>query len=392
MSGSTTTSTRARLAIAGLALLVLGAVGVVAGPAAQAADGGCRSAEVPVTLPGQSDPSQTLHTELCGPADAKAVMLLVAGATYGTGYWDFPYEPERYSMVRAMNSAGIATLNVDRIGIGRSSHPLSTAITADSQADAMHQLVGKLRSGELRSAFEKVVIVGHSLGSAITELEAARFADVDGVIVTGVAHRLNPPGLAQLFATFGPAALESRFAGRGLDPGYLTTREDTRGGAFYYAPGTDPQVVAVDDATRETVTATELGSIAAPFVVPGAAAPVTVPACASGAPLCAGPLDSTVRGPASQIRVPSLTVLGQEDVLVCGPLGTDCTSPESVAAAEAPLWRPEACHRVRLVPDAGHDLNLHRNAPDWYATVADWTHALTAHEGAGCPEPVPGVA
>lgn len=318
-------------------------------------------------------------------------MLLVSGATYGQAYWDFPLERERYSFTRAMNAAGIATLNVDRIGIGRSSHPLSAQITADAQANALHQLVGGLRSGELGAAFDSVVIVGHSLGSGITELEASRYQDVDGVIATGIAHRLNPPGLVSLFSTFTPAATEARFSRQGLDPGYLTTREGTRGGAFYHDPNADPAIIAEDDATRETVTATELGSIAAPFVVPGVGAPVTVPACAIGAPLCTGPTDSAVRGPSSGVRVPSLTVLGQKDEIVCGPLGTDCTSPETVAAAEAPFWEPAACHRVRLVPDAGHNLNLHRNASEWYRTVADWTHAVAGTGGDGCPSPVADV-
>jgi pimeloyl-ACP methyl ester carboxylesterase len=58
-----------------------------------------------------------------------AVLVLVHGITYGTYYWDFPYQPETYSAVNALNRHGYATLNIDRIGHGRSDHPLSALTT-----------------------------------------------------------------------------------------------------------------------------------------------------------------------------------------------------------------------------------------------------------------------
>jgi pimeloyl-ACP methyl ester carboxylesterase len=280
-------------------------------------------------------------------------------------------------------------MNVDRIGIGKSSHPLSLQITIPGQAFAMHQLVTKLRSGVLGTAFDRIIIMGHSMGSAVAETEAAAYDDVDAVIATGLGTRKNGVGLAQLFATFVPAFTQSRFAGKGLDAGYLSTMVGTRGNSFYYKPNADPAVIAEDDATREPVTATELGTIA-PVVVPGVAAPVTVPVCAASIPLCVSPLLGIIRGPSADIRVPSLFVLGQKDALICGGSGTDCSSAEAVKAQETPFWGTD-CLGVRLVPDAGHDLSLQRNAPDWYATVAAWVHDFEAR-GGGCPGPIPGVA
>src|ERR1041384_4053252 len=56
---------------------------------------------------------QTMYGRLCVPRGARAVQVLVPGGTYTSGYWDIPVGPEARSVVRAMNSAGIATMAVD---------------------------------------------------------------------------------------------------------------------------------------------------------------------------------------------------------------------------------------------------------------------------------------
>lgn len=60
---------------------------------------------------------------------ARVVQVLVSGATYGRDYWDPPVHPEGYTYVRAMAARGIATLNLDRLGIGLSSHPPAELVT-----------------------------------------------------------------------------------------------------------------------------------------------------------------------------------------------------------------------------------------------------------------------
>src|SRR5882724_11978344 len=87
---------------------------------------GCSAQMIPVR-----DDNQ-IYGELCLPTDGSAptaVQLLLHGITYSTLYWDWPIEPEKYSYVEYMTGHGYATLNVDRIGIGRSSHPASSTIT-----------------------------------------------------------------------------------------------------------------------------------------------------------------------------------------------------------------------------------------------------------------------
>src|SRR5436309_15792146 len=91
----------------------------------------CRDQRVAVAL-GEGRPAdQSIVVRLCGaePLAGRVLHVLISGATYGSVAWDFPYQPERYSYVRALTRAGVATLNVDRLGIGASSHPDSSAVT-----------------------------------------------------------------------------------------------------------------------------------------------------------------------------------------------------------------------------------------------------------------------
>jgi hypothetical protein len=132
--------------------------------------------------------------ELCRPGadDSGLVQVLLAGGSYNHHYWDPPYQPESYSYVRHMNDAGYTTFNIDRIGTGASSHPPGALVTIPSNAFIVHQLVQKLRAGQVVDQhFTKVVLVGHSLGTLIGMTEASRYHDIDGFIATGIMHGVN---------------------------------------------------------------------------------------------------------------------------------------------------------------------------------------------------------
>jgi pimeloyl-ACP methyl ester carboxylesterase len=276
------------------------------------------------------------------PASTRdTVLLTVHGATYSRVYWDFPYQPEKYSFVRHANAAGYATLNFDRLGNGESDRPLSLHVTPTAEAYAHHQLVEALRSGELGHAWSRVVLAGHSLGSIIGIQQAATYHDVDGLVVTGFLHTYGA-GIAVLLANLYPSALDPRFAPLGLDLGYLTTKPGTRGSTFYYLPNADPAVVALDEQTKELGTAGELAEFA----------------------VVATALTSL------QVDVPVLSVVGRYDTIFCGvaPCGTllGGTTLEPVA------YTPAAELEIVVVPQAGHDLNLQKNAPTTYAAILDW--------------------
>lgn len=106
-------------------------------------------------------------------------------------YWDLPYNNYNYSYTDvAVDQYGFCTLAIDRLGIGNSSiaDPLAV-IQAPAELSAIYEITKMLRAGTLPQvshAFDKVVHVGHSFGSALSFTLAAMYPNVtDGLILTG---------------------------------------------------------------------------------------------------------------------------------------------------------------------------------------------------------------
>src|SRR5690606_37817709 len=150
--------------------------------------------------------------------------------------WDLPYQPEKYSYQRDMAKHGHATFAVDLLGAGRSSKPLSIPMTIEAEALALHEVVGHLRAGAVGgTAFSKVVMIGHSVGSGIVAYAAAWYkGDADGVGRTGVTHLPNVPALG-VGAGLGlhPTLLDPLLGRRGGDPLWFATRPGARAPLFY---------------------------------------------------------------------------------------------------------------------------------------------------------------
>jgi hypothetical protein len=170
---------------------------------------------------------------------------------------------------------------------------------------------------------------------------------VAGVIVTGVAH-----SLAAAFASshaFYPAIDDPKFAGSGLDAGYLTTVPGSRAGLFYHEPDADREVIAADEQRKDVVSATELTT-------------------------ALGVLGTTAT---RAITVPVLDLLGSHDFTTCGlsTTGTtfDCSSGAAVVAQEAPFYSPQAQLHACIIPGSGHDISLARNHNRQVADVLDWS-------------------
>lgn len=293
----------------------------------------------------------TVRGELCTPTGQtpSSVQLLIHGATYDRNYWDFPYQPEKYSYADAANARGISTFNIDRVGYGTSSKVPSLSLTAQSQANVIHQLVQKLRRGDIgNKPFQDVILVGHSVGSGIATLAAATYHDVQGVILTGMTHHVALDTTVAAFTVHThPALLDPKFAGKVFDPGYITTKPGQRDDLFY-GPGddADPGVVARDEELKETVSATELGeAITLGFTVPTSL----------------------------NIKVPVLLVNGSEDALFCsGLLAGECSSSAELRDSEAFAFSPAAQLEAFVLPGAGHDINLSTKAAQWHSVAFDW--------------------
>jgi pimeloyl-ACP methyl ester carboxylesterase len=316
-------------------------------PAVAAPGDGCREVRHVVSdLPGAPGDHEIAGT-FCAPPEATTVQLLVHGATYGRAYWDFPYQPEKYSYVDAMNGSGLATLNVDLLGVGDSAHPPSLQITLPSQIAVVHQLVQALRAGAFGQEFTKVVLVGHSLGTLlVTAVATAHPEDVDGLIATGISHGFDAgmPSLLLEIATHPANSEGGRFSG--LDSGYLTTLPGNRTRHFYHEPAADPAVIALDEATKETLSIGEIGTDAPSLV--------------------------TSLG----VQAPVLAALGEHDGLSCNVIV--CSAPLSPWNQERLLYPNAASFQQLTVPDSAHDINLHPNAHVFYNRAAEWVSTVVA--------------
>jgi pimeloyl-ACP methyl ester carboxylesterase len=341
------------LAAATLVLLAVITVGVDAASADPVVR--CTVARVPV-----AGGTLTMAGTLCEPAGAtNTVVVLVPGATYDQTYWNFPYDPDTYNFRLALNHAGYSTFTLDRLGTGASSKPLSLSVTSSAQASAIHDVITALRDGAVGPGFAHFVLGAHSLGSVDAVLEASRYHDEDAVLITGLSHRPNYLKLSELVASTYPAALDpvTRAQGYSLtDVGYFTTDPGNRP-TLFYGPGFDPEVAAVDEATKSVY------SLAEPV---------------DGAPL------AVVLPLSDVIDVPVLIVNGAEDPIFCNP--TMCASSAALRRSEAADYAAAPCLSAYVLPDSGHDVNLANDAGLYQARVISWLGELPAQRaGSGCP-------
>jgi pimeloyl-ACP methyl ester carboxylesterase len=384
-----------RTALAVIAACVAATITIGGAPAGASTDAGtpaCRPVEVAVSLSDGGAPTARLVGQVCYPtADVAAlhgtVQVLVSGTAYGQSYWDFPYEPDTYSYVRAAARAGFTTFTFDRIGIGQSTHPLSTEVTIPANAATIHQAISQLRAGSVDGVhYARVVIVGHSLGSLISLYEAGTYHDVDAVVASGILHSFDPTGVARFVTTLYPAALDPKFFGSVVDPGYLTTVPGTREASFYYPPNTDPAVVATDESLKETATVPEAAGVFAQEL-PGVLQPASQIVCTALATLCDGVASSLVYGITRQITVPVVEVVGQYDALLCGGASgaNRCSDVAAVRQDESGYFRgiAQRCLTVAELPQSGHDVNLERNAPSWFAVANEWSAFTVQHAADG---------
>ncbi len=327
-------------ALGATAATVLGFV-----PAHAAADESCQQISVPVALAEGAPNDQRIVGTLCEPDGEQArdeIDLLVHGGSYSRVYWDFPVDPDRYSHLRRTAAQGRAAMAIDLVGVGQSSKPLSAAVT---NVFAVHQVIQWLRTTR---GYDGVTVIGHSLGSATTILEAATYQDVDRLIVTSFLHPFNTVGLAPAVASLYPATLDDKFRGDGLDPGYITTIPGRRGPLFYTAEA-DPEVIAADERTKDIVSAREMAFSFEQLLTPSQ-------------------LNAT-----GQVTAPVLVVVGQQDALFCGPpTGIDCSSEHTVAAHERPFYGQAAELSVRVVPRTSHNIALHPTVDESFEAISKW--------------------
>jgi pimeloyl-ACP methyl ester carboxylesterase len=306
----------------------------------------CRDVTFEVALAPDAPVDGEIYGRLCarGSVRNKTMQVLLHGGSYDHRYWDWPHPSDQYSYVREMTAAGYATLSIDRIGTGRSSHPAdASAVTLHSSAYTVHQIVQQLRAGTTivrgfgRVVARRIELVGFSLGSFIATIEASVYDDVDAVVLTAYSHTLGPAAYASFDLAY-PANLEPAFAD--LPDGYLTTLPGVRSELFFHTPGVDPAILALDEWIKQTYTIGELTDIFP-----------SLPASLG-------------------VRVPTLLVVGDRDMMSCE--APSCTATGSLAN-ESANYAPEACLELAIIPGAGHSLNLHYAADSAFAAVREWS-------------------
>lgn len=315
---------------------------------ASASGAQCRDYFFPVTESPESPAVLKEFGQLCTSDPAllgkQPVQILIHGGTYDHTYYDWPYQPDRYNYVRYMTQRGFTTLNLDRIGYGHSDHPPAASMNFDVAANTTHQIVQYLRQGALGKQFGTVTVNGYSMGGLTAQVEAGKFHDVDALMVHAVGHGLLTPRSTLRLGTFAyPALLDPKFADKpwALDPAYLTSIPGKRD-LFHGPQGTyDPEQLQVEDATKDTMSATELADITL----------------------------RTYTDQTKNIDAPIPWSPGQYDKIWCGT--TDDCNTDPMAANEASYYRPGVFTKY-LVQNTGHATLLGYGGVDYLREIVSW--------------------
>jgi pimeloyl-ACP methyl ester carboxylesterase len=283
------------------------------------------------------------------------LLVLVHGANTDHRSWDFPIEAESYSFVRWALNHDYATLTIDRVGSGMSSHPPGAENTIDAQADVLHQVVEAVREGtDQLPTFSRIVLVGASLGSVVCGVEATRYGDVDAVVLSAYLPVDGGDDLngELLVAMFEPAVRRKRELAGLIDDDYLLPKEDMGAAWLYRQQSADPAIIAAEEAMSGTTTRGELVGVA--------------------------DAGSVIRRSA----LPTLVLVGQFDPLLFDPsIEEDCHG----STARLSEISPEN-FEYRVVPETGHVLNLHRTAQHSFQEIGDWLDRRRAAVDGTAPE------
>ncbi|EJD50747.1 cytochrome P450 [Auricularia subglabra TFB-10046 SS5] len=292
----------------------------------------------------------------CGPtvdnaAAAEVLQILVHGAWYRKNYWLWPQQPEKYNYGLLANARGYPVLAYDRLGDGLSERPDGRTVVQTALEIAIGvQIVQRARAGTLHKSlqgFRKVVQVGHSLGSVVTNGVIAKDPGaLDGIVLTSYTH--TPSRTFDLVNVLGLEAARKAVPLRfGLLPeSYMTNKNATGKAEAEYGPAGsfDRNVLLFDEATRDTLTWGELQTLV-----------------------------SEIAGPVVGFTGHVLTVTGANDNNFC----TTVPGCDNLQAEAGKTYYPNAARaEIHLVPYAGHNLNLLFSAPDTYRTILDWISGL----------------
>lgn len=291
-----------------------------------------------------------IYSELCFPTASNGVpnttvQFLIHGGGYDRTYWNFA---SGYSYVDYFAQQGYTTFSYDRLGTGLSDHPDGTnVLQMPLQIEVAHELIQLLRTGSLSkqtSSFKKIIGVGHSVGSIVSNGITGRYpTDFDAVVLTGFSSSMPGGAVALSGIDLNIAALAdpARFAGLGYD--YATSGSIAAVEFFFFkAPNFDPKLLDMSQALKQTLSVGEL-------------------------------LTETPLAVSSNFTAPVFVVNGENDMPNC--LG-NCMSPTNIPAQVIKELYPAASNTSSwyILPMCGHGLNAHYTADVAYDQIRTWLH------------------
>lgn len=124
------------------------------------------------------------------------LLVAIHGGTYTSRYFDVP----GHSLIERANAAGFDVLALDRPGYGETERLEDGPAMLDRNASRISQFLPEVLS-ELDLSFDRIVLIGHSMGGVIASTIAAGQPGwpLAGIIGTGFAQTL-PTHLAEGFA------------------------------------------------------------------------------------------------------------------------------------------------------------------------------------------------
>ena len=278
-------------------------------------------------LPGKTYTVRGFHYGTGAPS--RSVVLLLHGLSYGYWAWDFPTtlsdpgNPYTYSIARYLAVHGYDAVAIDELGYGTSDHPGfpdSKQLTIPAYANMAHQIIGSLHGG-----YQKVIIAGHSAGGEISNFEAGRYRDVNGLADVDMCDVLASQ---EVITDIAINSLSLK------DYGYFGTTVAERTRLMYATDDAEPTIIAKDNSMAYLTPTAEMQSIA---------------------PQPARNVDPLVNAPV-------LVAFAAKDAIF----------PAMCQPFQAPLYVSSPAVTKFTLPGAGHSIMLHKNAGVFEAAFLSW--------------------
>lgn len=297
------------------------------------------------------------------PAEARGVLLCLAGGAYDKHYWHIDIDGHPgYSFGEHMAAAGFIVFAVDHLGIGEStdpiaSDPLGLELLAKGDAEVARQVRERLRRGDLHPDLPPttaaLIGVGHSMGACLTTMVQAMAHPYDAVVLLGYGVQIT-----NVYEDTADAAdLETRIQQTIEVSCQLTGARPTDVHTFaprtyladlFYAGEVPQDVIDADTAVQSRVPLRAAAEVTTPGMVEQYAPQVDVPVfLAFGAALDVSP--NPYAEPANYTGAPDVT--------------------------------------LHLVPKSGHCHNFASHRRQLWDRIASWAPTLV--QGAGQPRTVP---